>query len=162
MSRDLARDRRASAFAVAGGVIIAVGAVLPWMSLFAGLQSYRGIAGLYGRLAFAGGVIAVIGGVVMLTRPHPRLRFAIGGLGVVLTLFALWVLMGLRATTQHLDRHPFLIPRPEPGLFVVIAGALVMVPLLMPSRHRHEDANEIVEQNARPDGARAGPGRVPE
>ena len=140
MSDDLARDRRAAAFAVAGGVIIAVGAVLPWMSLFAGVHSYRGIAGLYGRLAFAGGVLAIIGGVVMLTRPHPRLRLALGGLGVALTLFAGWVLLGLRATTQHLDRHPFLLPRPEPGLFVVIAGALVMVPLLLPSRHRHENA----------------------
>ena len=139
MSDDLARDRCAAAIAVAGGVIIAVGAVLPWMSLFAGLQSYRGIAGLYGRLAFAGGVLAVIGGVVMLTRPHPRLRLAIGGLGVALTLFAGWILLGLRATTQHLDRHPFLLPRPEPGLFVVIAGALVMVPLLLPSRRRHEN-----------------------
>ena len=139
MSDDLARDQRAAAIAVAGGVIIAVGAVLPWMSLFAGLHSYRGIAGLYGRLAFAGGVLAVIGGVVMLTRPHPRLRLAIGGLGVALTLFAGWILLGLLATTQHLDRHPFLLPRPEPGLFVVIAGALVMVPLLLPSRRRHEN-----------------------
>jgi hypothetical protein len=140
VSRNFARDWRAAAFAVAGGVIIAVGAVLPWMSLFAGLQSYRGIAGPYGRLAFAAGALAIIGGVVMLTRPHPRLRLAIGGLGVALTLFATWVLMGLRATTQHLEHHPFLLPRPEPGLFVVIAGALVMVPLLLPSRRRHERA----------------------
>ena len=134
MSRDLARDWRAAAFAGAGGVIIAVGAVLPWMSLFAGLQSYRGIAGLYGRLAFAGGVLAVIGGVLMLTRPNARLRLAIGGLGLALALFAGWVLLGLRATTQHLDEHPFLLPRPEAGLFVVIAGALVMMPLLLPAR----------------------------
>jgi hypothetical protein len=140
MSRDRARDRRAAAFAVAGGVIITVGAVLPWMSLFAGLHSYAGIAGLYGQLAFAGGVLAVIGGLVMLTRPHPRLRLAIGGLGVALTLFAGWLLLRLRATTQHLDSHPFLLPRPEPGLFVVIAGALVMVRLLLPSKRRHENA----------------------
>jgi hypothetical protein len=140
MSRDRARDRRAAAFAVAGGVIITVGAVLPWMSLFAGLHSYAGIAGLYGRLAFAGGVLAVIGGLVMLTRPHPRLRLAIGGLGVALMLFAGWVLLGLRATTEHLDQHPFLLPRAGPGIFVVIAGALVMVPLLLPSRRRHEKA----------------------
>ena len=115
MSGNLARDWRAAAFAVAGGVIIAVGAVLPWMSLFAGLQSYRGIAGLYGRLAFAAGALAIIGGVVMLTRPHPRLRLAIGGLGVALTLFATWVLMGLRATTQHLRASSLSAPAPGTG-----------------------------------------------
>lgn len=140
MNRHPARDWRAALPAVAGGVIVAVGAVLPWMSLFAGLQTYRGIAGLYGRLAFAGGALSVIGGVVMLTRPDRRLRLAIGGLGVALTLFALWVLLGLRATTQHLDQHPFLLPRPEPGLFVVIAGALVVAALLLPSRRRIENA----------------------
>jgi hypothetical protein len=135
-----ARDWRVAIPAVAGGVIVAVGAVLPWLSLFAGLHSYRGIAGLYGRLAFAGGALSVIGGVVMLTRPDPRLRHAIGGLGVALTLLAAWVLLGLRATTQHLDRHPFLLPRPEPGPFVVIAGALVVAALLLPSRRRHANA----------------------
>jgi uncharacterized membrane protein len=134
VSRLETRDWRAFLPAVAGGVIIAVGAVLPWMSLFAGLQSYRGISGLYGRLAFAGGVLAVIGGFAMLTRPQRRLRLAIGGLGVALTLFAAWVLLGLRATTQHLDQHPFLLPRAEPGLLVVIAGALIVAALLLPQK----------------------------
>lgn len=127
------RDLRASLSAVAGGVIIAVGAVLPWMSLFAGLQSYRGISGLYGRLAFAGGLLAIVGGVVMLSRPAPQLRRATGGLGLVLALFSAWVLLGVRATTRHLERHPFLLPRAGPGLFVVVAGALVVAALLLPS-----------------------------
>lgn len=135
-----ARDWRAGLPAVAGGVIVAVGAVLPWMSLFAGLEPLRGIAGLYGRLAFAGGALSIIGGVAMLKRPDRRLRLAIGGLGVALTLFAAWVLLGLRATTHHLDQHPFLLPRPESGLLVVIAGALVVAALLLPSRRRYENA----------------------
>lgn len=139
MSRYPARDWRAAFPAVAGGVIVAVGAVLPWMSLFAGLEPLRGIAGLYGRLAFAGGALSIIGGVAMLSHPVRRLRLAIGGLGAALTLFAVWVLLGLRATTQHLDQHPFLLPRPEPGLFVVIAGALVVAALLLPSRRRYEN-----------------------
>jgi hypothetical protein len=79
-------------------------------------------------------VLAVIGGFAMLTRPQRRLRLAIGGLGVALTLFAAWVLLGLRATTQHLDQHPFLLPRAEPGLLVVIAGALIVAALLLPSK----------------------------
>lgn len=143
MKRYPARNWRAALPAVAGGVIVAVGAVLPWMSLFAGLESFRGIAGLYGRLAFAGGALAVIGGVVMLAWPDRRLRLAIGGLGVALTLFAAWVLLGLRATTRHLDRHPFLLPRPEPGLFVVIAGALVVAALLLPTAWRGAEKHAI-------------------
>jgi hypothetical protein len=119
--------------------MVAVGALLPWMSLFAGLQSYRGIAGLYGRIAFVGGVLAAIGGVGILARPNPRLRLAVGGLGAALTLFSIWVLLGLRATTQHLDQHPFLLPRPEPGLFVVLAGAVILAALLWPSRQRSDE-----------------------
>ena len=134
MKRRQERDWHASLPAVAGGVIIAVGTVLPWMSLFAGLQSYRGISGLYGRLAFASGVLIIIGGVVMLTRPARRLRLAIGGLGLALTLFAAWVLLGVRTTTQHLEQHPFLLPRAGSGLFVVIAGALAVAALLLPPR----------------------------
>jgi hypothetical protein len=136
VSRYPGRDWRAALLAVAGGVIVTVGAVLPWMSLFAGLDSLRGIAGLYGRLAFVGGALSVIGGGAMLTRPDRRLRLAIGGLGVALTLFAVWLLLGLRATTLHLDQHPFLLSRPEPGLFVVIAGALVVSTLLLPTWRR--------------------------
>jgi len=138
--RDASRDWRAATPAIAGGAVVAVGAVLPWMSLFAGLHSYPGVAGLYGRLAFAGGTLAALGGVVMLTRDDAWLRRAIGGLGATLTVFATWVLMGLRSTTRHLEQHPFLLPRPEPGLFVVIAGALVVAALLLPSRRRLENA----------------------
>jgi len=138
--RDATRDWRGAIPAVTGGVIVAVGAVLPWMSLFAGLHTYPGIAGLYGRLAFAGGALSAVGGVVILPRPDPRLRLAIGTLGVALTLFSAWVLLGLRATTRHLDQHPFLLPRPEPGLFVVLVGAVVVAALLLPSGRRYKNA----------------------
>lgn len=140
MIPDALRDWREAVPAVAGGVIVAVGAVLPWMSLFAGLHPYSGITGLYGRLTFAGGVLSVIGGVALLARPDPRLRRVIGGLGLALALFAAWVLLGLHQITRQVSQHPFLLPRTEPGLFFVIAGALVMAALLFESRRRNEDA----------------------
>lgn len=136
MSRSAACDWRWAIPAVTGGVLVAVGAVLPWMSLFAGLHPYSGIAGLYGRIAFAAGALSALGGVAILMRPDPRLRLAIGAVGAALTLFAAWVLLGLRATTRHLDQHAFLLPRAGPGLFVVLAGALVVTALLLPSRRR--------------------------
>src|SRR5512140_713842 len=130
-------DRRWALPAVAGGVIVAVGAVLPWMSLFAGLHSYSGITGLYGRLVLAGGAVSAIGGIALLIRPDPRLRVAIGVQGAALTLFAAWVLLGLRSTTRQLDQHAFLVPRAGPGVFVVLLGALVATSLLLPSRQSH-------------------------
>jgi hypothetical protein len=129
-----------SLVAAGGGLIVAAGTMLPWISLFAGLHPYPGIAGLYGRVMFAGGALAIAGGVAILVRPDPRLRLAIGGLGVGLTLFAGWVLWGLRSTTHGLERHPFLLARPGPGLFVVVAGALLVAALVPHSTRRFKNA----------------------
>jgi hypothetical protein len=136
MRLERARDWGGALTAVSGGMVVLTGAVLPWLSLFAGLQRYSGMAGLYGRVAFAGGALSVGGGLLILVRPDRRLRAAIGGLGAVLTLFACWVLLGLRDTTRELGRHPLLLARPGPGLFVVLTGALVVAALLLPSGRR--------------------------
>jgi len=115
--------------------------MLPWLSLFAGLHSYSGMIGLYGRLLFAGGTLALVGGVAVLVRSDRWLRPGVGALGVLLALFTSWLLIGLRATTRTLGGHPLLIARPGPGLFVALAGALVVAALLFPDprwlRHRH-------------------------
>lgn len=115
-----------------GGLLIVIGAVLPWMSLFAGLQRYSGMAGLYGRLAFAGGVLVILGGIVITLQPDRRLRTGVGALGALLALFACWIVLGLRSTTKALGRHPFLIARPGCGPYVVAAGALIVAALLFP------------------------------
>jgi hypothetical protein len=139
--RESSREWRPSLVAAGGGSIVAAGTMLPWISLFAGLHSYAGIAGLYGRMMFAGGALAVAGGVAILVRPDPRLRLAIGSLGLALTIFAAWVLWGLRSTTHGLARHPLLLARPGPGLFVVLAGALLVAALLSPLPWRYDNAH---------------------
>lgn len=126
------RGRRAALVALVGGAVVAAGALLPWMSLFAGLYRYSGIHGLYGRLAFAGGLLAVAGGVMMLVRAERFIRPLVGGVGVALTAFASWILFGLRATTHQLEEHPMVVARPEAGLFVVLAGALMVAALALP------------------------------
>ena len=130
------RDWSGGLVAVVGGTVVVTGAMLPWMSLFAGLQPYAGVAGLYGRLVFAGGALAVLGGLAILARPGRRLRFSVGGLGLALTAFACWVLLGLLTTTRELGHHPMLLARPGPGVFVVLAGALVVAALVVPNRQR--------------------------
>jgi len=122
--------------AIMGGALVGTGAILPWLSLFAGLQSYSGMIGLYGRLLFGGGVLAVAGGVAIIVRSDFWLRSSVGALGLVLALFTGWLLLGLRSTTRELGGHPMLIARPGPGLFVALIGALVVVGTLVPAPRR--------------------------
>jgi hypothetical protein len=122
--------------AVTGGVLISVGAALPWLSFFAGLQSYSGLVGLYGRLLFAGGALAVAGGVALAHRSEWWLRAAVGALGVLLALFNVWLVVGLRSTTQGLASHPMLLARPGPGLFVALPGTLIVCATLVARKTR--------------------------
>ena len=120
--------------AVTGGSLVVAGAMLPWLSFFAGLQSYSGMVGLYGRLLFAGGVLAVVAGVVILIGSIRWLRPGVGALGLLLALFTSWLLLGLRTTTRELSGHPLIVARPGPGLFVALVGALAVAGLLVPAR----------------------------
>ena len=128
-----ATDRARGAAALGGGLLLSVGAVLPWMSLFAGLHQYAGVDGLYGRLILAGGVLVALGGALMYTRSYRFTRPLVGGLGLVLVGFAVWILIGLRATTRQLGDHPMLVARAGPGLFVALAGAVVAAAVLIPA-----------------------------
>jgi VIT1/CCC1 family predicted Fe2+/Mn2+ transporter len=128
-----ATPRRAVAAAVLGGALTCVGAMLPWLTLFAGLQSYSGLVGLYGRLVLAAGVLATVGGVVMTTRSDRWLRRTLGGLGIALTLFVVWLLVGLRSTTGDLRHHAMLLARPGPGLFVALVGAILIASCGLPT-----------------------------
>jgi hypothetical protein len=136
MTTDVERDWLGGVIATIGGGALVAGALLPWMSLFAGLQRYRGVAGLYGRLLLLGGVFAIAGGIALLVRRRPRLRFAVGALGAILSAFAWWVLDGLRATTHSLEHHPLMLARAGPGVFVALAGAVFITLLIVPVPRR--------------------------
>lgn len=118
--------------AIGGGGLVVAGALLPWLTLFAGLQRYAGIAGLNGRLLLAGGALAIVLGAAALVRPAPVLLHACALLGAALTGLAGWALVGLVAMVRHGRTDPMLMAGYGPGLFVACAGtlALALAPVL--------------------------------
>lgn len=118
--------RGRAAAVVLGGALVATGALLPWLTLFAGLQHYSGLIGLYGRLVLAGGIAAVALGLAMFARPARWLH--VGGLtlGLTLTIFTMWLVGRLFETMHGVAADAMLIARPGPGLFVTMAGAVLV------------------------------------
>jgi hypothetical protein len=126
-----ARSLGAGALGITGGAMIVVGAMLPWLSLFAGLRSFPGTTGLYGRLLLAGGIMAAVAGAALLWTGWPVLRRALGGFGLTLLAFAGWLTVGLFETLHGMQTNPMLVAKLGPGLFVVLAGALLVASTLL-------------------------------
>src|SRR5436309_15865396 len=68
-------ERRFALAAVVGGVLMAIGAFLPWLTLYAGLHPLRGVIGLNGRILVAGGALCLVAGVPGWLRPTPGVRW---------------------------------------------------------------------------------------
>jgi len=122
---------------VAGGLLVVVGALMPWLSIYAGLQVFRGTAGLNGRLLLAGGVAAAACGLIYAVRPGRWLRWAIGLLGAVLFGFCAWIVVQLLAVYREVGGNAFVVGRLGYGLFVSTLGAAILLAtLLAPDRPR--------------------------
>jgi hypothetical protein len=139
-----ARIDRPEAATLAGGALVMIGAWLPWLTLFAGLQRYGGLIGAHGRVLFAGGALAVAAGLATRgSRPRWIAR-ATMVLGLALLGFELWLLTGLAETLRH-GVDAMLVPRAGPGLFVACLGiALVILGPgleLVRDRHKAGDVN---------------------
>src|SRR3989442_14869602 len=74
-ARRLPREERyVASAAVAGGALLAIGAFLPWLTLYAGLHPLRGVIGLNGRVLAAGGAGCLVAGGGGWGRPPPGVR----------------------------------------------------------------------------------------
>jgi len=112
--------------AIGGGATVVVGAWLTWLSLFAGLQPYRGVDVLNGRLLGAGGVLSVVAGVCFLRHRRAELRWGIGLLGFALLALASWSALQLQVIYRALSGDPLLVARLGPGVIVAVGGALLI------------------------------------
>jgi hypothetical protein len=136
--RATARSGRPSpiaVLAVGGGGCSIAGATLPWLTVYAGLDSYNGIAGTNGRLLVAGGAAAALAGLAYGIRPTAWARYAIGGLGFLLALLSAYVLAQLLAVYKQL--HGTYAPALGPGVFLAAAGALVIFSTLFVRTEPH-------------------------
>ena len=115
----------ADAAAFFGGSLVMLGAWLPWLTLFAGLQRYGGLIGIYGRVLFAGGALVIITTIAALRTHRTWIRQATALLGLGLLAFNGWLLMGLMGTLHH-GVSAMLVPRAGPGLFVSFLGAVLV------------------------------------
>jgi hypothetical protein len=113
----------------AGGACVVAGATLPWLTVFHGLDSYRGTAGMNGRLLAAGGAAAVLLGLWYVVRGATLVRYAIGGLGFALALFSVYITAQLLSVYKAL--HGMFLPALGPGVFVATAGALLILSTLL-------------------------------
>lgn len=123
---------------IAGGTLVATGALLPWLTVFAGLQTYAGTAGLHGRLLLGGGLVAIVLGAahaVMVSRSGmgPRLRRAARltsvtglALGAAMMGLAGWAMVGLVGLVRARATDPMMLADYGPGLFVALAGTVAV------------------------------------
>ncbi len=125
-ARRLPREERyVASAAVAGGALMAIGAFLPWLTLYAGLHPLPGVIGLNGRVLAAGGAVCLAAGVRGWVRPAPVVRWVVALLGGAFAGFGVWLIVQLLITYHQLRANPMLVPRLGPGLFIAVAGALV-------------------------------------
>jgi hypothetical protein len=123
----------AAAAAIGGGGVVIAGALLPWLTLFAGLYTYPGITGPNGWFILAGGVLAVLAGACLIWKPRPWIGQLAGAVGLVLLGTSLWLVVQQQALlAELLEHHPMTVAGWGPGLLVVAIGAFMvaLVPLL--------------------------------
>lgn len=111
---------------VAGGGLVAAGAALPWLTLYAGFQHYSGLIGVYGWAILAAGAFSCAGGCAAV-RLNARWLHRTGAmLGTAVFAFGAWLYAGLMQIVHRQDAV-MLVPRPGPGLYLVLIGAACIV-----------------------------------
>lgn len=113
--------------AAAGGLAIAAGACLPWMSYFAGLHPLRGIIGWNGRILLLVGItIAALAIAFRRTRRGTE-RLATAFIGLATIAAAIWLLAGVHQLTHSGTMNAMMVARGGPGLYVVLLGGWLLV-----------------------------------
>jgi hypothetical protein len=111
---------------VLGGMTIIAGTLMPWMTLLAGLQSFRGIIGLYGKLIAAGGVVAVGLGLTVALKDSPILRLTAVAVGAAVVFSCIALLHNLTSVVGHLRGDPMMVASQGKGLYICLIGGALL------------------------------------
>ena len=112
---------------VAGGSLLIAGSLLPWLSLYAGVDTIRGIDGTNGRVLIGAGVVSLAFGVLYAFRPSKLLQYGLATFGFGVSGFAAWVLSQLLGSYQQLQGDPFVVASLGSGTFVALGGGLLVL-----------------------------------
>jgi hypothetical protein len=129
--------RLVTVLAIGGGSLLIAGSVLPWLSLYAGIDPISGIDGLNGRLLAGTGAVSAAAGLIYMWQPSKQLQYGLAALGFVASGFAAWVLSQLLGSYQELQSDPFVVASLGTGTFVALAGALILLGTLLVPRTAH-------------------------
>lgn len=115
----------AGAMAILGAALIGAGVVLPWFSLFAGLQPVSALGTLNGSLLLAGAAGVGILGLITIMRGGRWPRRLLLVAGIVLTAFSGYLLVGLVTVYRQVSADPLVVAQLGPGLALVAAGSVL-------------------------------------
>lgn len=119
--------RAAALAAAAGGILMALGAAMPWISMLGGLHPLRGIIGPYGKVLLVCGIACAAGAILLARYPRPAARLMLPA-ATAICAFAGWIaFVQVPGAIAAMREHPFLIPAAGPGPFVVLAGAMIVL-----------------------------------
>lgn len=120
---------RSALIAAAGGLLLVLGAILPWASIFAGLKTFNGLIGPFGWGLLIGGSLVIVGATISLFAPtsvKPAwLPTALPILGGVLGALDAYLIAQLVASERSATGMAFA--KLGPGLFVAGAGAITVI-----------------------------------
>jgi hypothetical protein len=142
--------------ALVGGILVIGGALLPWLSVYAGLDTLRGIDGINGRILVGVGSAAVVLALTYAWRPSAHLRSAVGLVGFGASGFAAWVVAQVLGSYQQLGGDPFVVPSLGAGAFVSLGGGLCLLStLLLPQAAKEWGTTRALAQRQRSSSADA-------
>jgi hypothetical protein len=116
------------------------GALLPWLSFYGGLDTFRGVDGTNGRVLLGGGALAIALGLAYWLRAITMLRWTIAAVGFAASGFAAWVVAQLLGTYQQLQGDGFVVPSLGVGAFVALAGSALLLATLLVPQHANTAA----------------------
>lgn len=117
--------------AAAAGSVIVTGALLPWVTEFAGLIAVSGVRGGNGRIFVAVGALIAVAGIWELARGGQAARWAAGLAGFGAAAFSGYLLIQLAKTMNALGADSMVLARSGPGLPVVLAGSVAAFATLL-------------------------------